>query len=853
MSDSARFARPLRAMLLLLLLQSPAYAATADGLWIDPEADEWELEAIAPSEVPQDGEEARRLSKLAKQQRDAEAAFQLAYAYATKSTRSLGTGESPADVLFWSQLGAEAGSPESAYMAGRHYLRDARPVDRKTALAFLLRAAKAGVLPAQFVVGNWQSESDAERSAIGDAADWLRRAAERGDAPAQMALGQLLAARRDPLAEAWLRRSAEQSFLPGQVALGDWYAQGEPPRWAIALRWYERAARHGNVLAMRRLAACFEHGRGVPVRPGAALDWFVRAATEPEEKADAALRLLTGLPWTRDQARAIALIRRFPPTLPSALALQLGQELTRLKPDGKIELLAVHWLALSLFGGAAEAEPVLQAHLRSLSPAQVAKAVAEVEALYRRERPKDPKAKLIWTTAAAEYGIAEAQYDLGYIYDREPDVAPRDVARMLLWYRRAAEQGDRRAVWQLGQWEQAQRSRQPRPSVDIAALERAAGSDPAKMAELGKLYDAPPTPGVDRNVARAIAWYRRAAYAGNMSVLSRLTYLLESDPAGPRDPVQAMPWIRNAAVAGKEWAMLALGKHYKEGRGVPRDPAQAIVWLEKLAWAGDARAIRELAGLYEGSHGLPAEPAKVLFWLRAGADGLDPFAFRRMGELSEAGRFVPRSLPEAYKWYRLSVRMYSTQAPAKLAQLEARMSPGEIEDGKRLLARWVLGHEGDFRLKPLYPEAYAALGLKTPGAGKEAEEEVFRRLKVLADCGSASAMTSLGFHYLHGDEMVRNPRLGEAWYLKAAEAGDLGAQLNLVSLYVSGSHVPKDLARAYTWWLIAQARRSSPSEPPGYLRIEELSPNARDLARKHAEDWLLAHPRLPRSTHSVSD
>ena len=55
----------------------------------------------------------------------------------------------------------------------------------------------------------------------------------------------------------------------------------------------------------------------------------------------------------------------------------------------------------------------------------------------------------LWRLAAAQ-GLADAQFNLGYIFENGLGVA-RDIAEAILWYRLAAAQGDIFAEGQLTQ------------------------------------------------------------------------------------------------------------------------------------------------------------------------------------------------------------------------------------------------------------------------------------------------------------------------------------------------------------------------------------------------------------------
>ena len=54
-----------------------------------------------------------------------------------------------------------------------------------------------------------------------------------------------------------------------------------------------------------------------------------------------------------------------------------------------------------------------------------------------------------WYRAAAEQGVAEAQFSLGFMYEAGSGV-PKDADLAALWYRRAADQGNADAQHNLG-------------------------------------------------------------------------------------------------------------------------------------------------------------------------------------------------------------------------------------------------------------------------------------------------------------------------------------------------------------------------------------------------------------------
>ena len=64
-------------------------------------------------------------------------------------------------------------------------------------------------------------------------------------------------------------------------------------------------------------------------------------------------------------------------------------------------------------------------------------------------------------------------------------------------------------------------------------------------------------------------------------------------------------------------------------------------------------------------------------------------------------------------------------------------------------------------------------------------------------------MTALANVYLYGERVTRDPSRAVAWYRKAAERGDVTAQLNLGDLYRRGLGMPKNKIKSYVWLSLA--------------------------------------------------
>lgn len=99
------------------------------------------------------------------------------------------------------------------------------------------------------------------------AAQQLKRAAERGDPDAQSRLAEVYYRVRDyKTAFAWFLKSADQGYARGQYNLGVMYMEGSgtPKDESEAVKWFLKAAEQGERGAMNNLTAAYFYGRGVP-------------------------------------------------------------------------------------------------------------------------------------------------------------------------------------------------------------------------------------------------------------------------------------------------------------------------------------------------------------------------------------------------------------------------------------------------------------------------------------------------------------------------------------------------------------------------------------------------------------
>jgi hypothetical protein len=184
--------------------------------------------------------------------------------------------------------------------------------------------------------------------------------------------------------------------------------------------------------------------------------------------------------------------------------------------------------------------------------------------------------------ADAEAGNAEAQYQMGLVYNQGRVVA-QDFGESLKWWRLAAEQGHVGALMLVG----------------ISYYKGL---------------------GVPPDLAEAVRWYRRAAEQGSADAQSIVGSMYGDGNGIPQDHTEAAKWWQLAAEQGHPGAQNRLGAAYLNGRGVQQNYAQAVKWLTGAAEQGEVNAQYNLGNVYaSGKEGLPLDLVQAHKWMNLAA------------------------------------------------------------------------------------------------------------------------------------------------------------------------------------------------------------------------------------------
>lgn len=208
----------------------------------------------------------------------------------------------------------------------------------------LLAKAGSGDIDSQMRVAAAYAKGDGIPQDFGEAAKWLRKAADEGNDRAALNLGILYHQGKgvpndDVQAVFWYRKAAEDGDPDAQFALATHLENGEgvSKDYAQAIDWYRRAAEHNFTKAQVHLGDLYEDGQIVPRDEGIAAAWFSEAAqhgnlyaqtrlewlrNEQASRIESRDRAITAAIWICVALLLLFLLRRYQSTL-----LALGRKL----------------------------------------------------------------------------------------------------------------------------------------------------------------------------------------------------------------------------------------------------------------------------------------------------------------------------------------------------------------------------------------------------------------------------------------------------------------------------------------------------------------------------------------------
>ena len=330
--------------------------------------------------------------------------------------------------------------------------------------------------------------------------------------------------------------------------------------------------------------------------------------------------------------------------------------------------------------------------------------------------------------------------------------------------------------------------------------------------------------GVSQNYAQAAKWWRLAAEAGDFIAQNNLGVMYAKGEGVKQNDAEAVKWYRRAVEIKYVAAQGNLGQMYLTGRGVEQDYEAAAKWFRLVAETGKAIDQANNSMLRYSWDGVAKEeygggpkfvraservlPQRVFLDAKVGIAK----AQYNLGMMYAKGEGVEQNYTEALKWIRYAARTEQDYAE----MLQNRYADRVERDYIGMLNRQD-NYDASFFLKLIdeedvgFPQnnaaawrariQYAFGSMYSLGIGgfEEDDAETLRWFLLAAEAGHIIAQVRLGHIYRDGIGVPRDDAKAAKWYNLAAEKGDEFAQGLLVFMYRSDNSAVQDYAKAVKW------------------------------------------------------
>jgi TPR repeat protein len=352
-----------------------------------------------------------------------------------------------------------------------------------------------------------------------------------------------------------------------------------------------------------------------------------------------------------------------------------GRSWLRKAAEGK------NWFAAYLLGlleqtPAEEASPAVTAPAKEPDEDTILpKAAPKTEAA--GEASDDGSPKVDWMQWAADWGLAEAQFEIGLRYMQGKGV-PLDAQSARQWYARAAERNYAPALCNLATME-LQGTGGP-ADVQAAGVHFQGAAEagfPQGSFGMGEAFR------LQGNYPEAAAGYEQAAVAGFAEADFWLGCMASQALGQPRDEAKAAGHFVKAAEGGHLLSQAIAADLLRRGAGVAADPEAAAKWEKATDELTNADLVATIGSVYLEGRLVQRDFPRALRYFRIAAAQGQPVAQRWAGALLASGEAGERNLQEAYQWLWLAARNGQTEAePAFKAVLQA-MDGNQIMEAAR--------------------------------------------------------------------------------------------------------------------------------------------------------------------------
>ena len=439
----------------------------------------------------------------------------------------------------------------------------------------------------------------------------------------------------------------------------------------------------------------------------------------------------------------------------------------------------------------------------------------------------------------AEQNDEVAQFVLGTMLHHGLEV-PKNHEEAAIWLRKSAEQGNVGAQQELGflltfemkqrdegrKWiEKAVAANHPRAFRDLGWLTESERRDPAGLSEAAELY----RKGTERGDRDAQSLYANALLNGrgvaknekaaanlycslpSSSAKIQCAHLMMKGALEGKSAPDAVRILQALADQGNAPAQVVLARYLLEGPASIRNVAEGVRLLKLAAEQGDAGALSDLGFLAASGTGMDKDMQAGFEWYRKSAEAGNVRAYLRMGELLAEGINGKPDPKEAVRLFRLGAERNDPFAQEKLA---VHLNEGiGVEKDKLAASKLFCGVD-----TPRSNFYCAALIIEDIATEKD-KSVAIKLMRKAAEGGNVAAQVSLGSYLLDGKHVDRNVAEGVRLTRLAADSGSSIAFSNLGYIYENGLTVEPDRTKAFEWY----KKAADAGYAPAFVSLGRLS------------------------------
>jgi TPR repeat protein len=411
-------------------------------------------------------------------------------------------------------------------------------------------------------------------SDVQEAAFWMQKAVDNGDAEAEYALAELyeqgigVESDKNKALELYTK-SAEQGNPKAFLKLANFYYSGQlvEKDYLVAFEWYKKAHLLGNRDATSMLAHMYEYGEGVNIDYIKAYDLYRQAAINGDaycQYKTGYILLNSGVIEPNVEEAFKWLLNAADQNIKQAQTEVAKLILSKDKLDLSEKKIAIEWLEKASANKEAEATYLLgEFHLKGLS------GIFNV----------DEKKGIELLQKSADLNFVPAMNRLGRLYLHGEHVI-KDINNAYKWFNKAASFDSSEAQYTLGMIylsEYNRKSNKLTPAISWFEL-AADNKNVEAMIELAKIYEN--GKGVKKDMKMAYRWYSKAYSYDNSNYMAlyKISRALETGTSGFKDKKTAFEYYKTGAQKGYAPSQAKLSEFYLHRIGGVRNYIEAYAW-----------------------------------------------------------------------------------------------------------------------------------------------------------------------------------------------------------------------------------------------------------------------------------